>query len=67
MKAGIVLDNWKLPVFRRMLNEAGFSYEDGGAVTHDTTGLIVQTDDIVKLTTVVKKCRDECAANKGKR
>jgi hypothetical protein len=29
MKAGIAVDNYKLPVFRKRLKEAGYAYQDG--------------------------------------
>lgn len=60
MKAGIVLDNWKLPVFRKRLTVAGFTYTDAGGLTHDTTVLTVVTDDVAKLKTVVEACQKEC-------
>lgn len=65
MKVGIGLDNWKLPVFRRRLTEAGFQYEDAGAFTGDTTVLTVQTDDITALKKVLEECQAECRRSKG--
>jgi len=35
MKAGIAVDNWKLPIFCKRLTEAGYDYVDGGALTAD--------------------------------
>ena len=60
MKAGIAVDNWKLPVFRKRLTEAGFHYEDAGAFTCDTTILTVETDDMLALKSVIEKCQAEC-------
>lgn len=60
MKAGIAVDNWKLPVFRKRLTEAGFEYTDSGAFTHDTTLLTVETDNMLKLKRVLEKCQAEC-------
>lgn len=60
MKAGIVVDNWKLPVFRKRLTEAGYHYTDAGGLTHDTTVLTVETDDILKLKNVLEQCQAEC-------
>lgn len=62
MKAGIAVDNWKLPVFRKRLTEAGYIYKDAGALTHDTTLLQVETDDVPGLTKVIAACQDECRA-----
>jgi hypothetical protein len=61
MKAGIAVDDWKLPVFRRRLAAAGYSYQDGGAPTPGVTLLTVQTDDILKLKRVLEQCQAECA------
>ena len=60
MKAGIAVDNWKLPVFRDRLTAAGYKYEDGGALTGDTTLLTVQTDNMLKLKKVLEECQAAC-------
>lgn len=60
MKAGITVDNWKLPVFRRRLDDAGYAYEDGGPLIGDTTLLTVQTDDMLALKKLIEKCQAEC-------
>lgn len=64
MKVGIALDNWKLPVFRKRLEEAGYSYEDGGALTAEATLLTIITDDVTALGVVVAQCQAECARTK---
>lgn len=61
MKAGIIVDDWKLPVFRKRLTAAGFTYTDAGGLTHDTTVLTVVTEDAGRLATVVQECQAECA------
>lgn len=60
MKAGIGVDNWKLPVFRKRLKEAGYEYEDAGPLTGDTTLLTVETSDMLALKKVLEKCQTEC-------
>lgn len=60
MKAGIAVDDWKLPVFRKRLKEAGYEYRDGGALTNDTTLLTVETNDMLALKKVLEKCQSEC-------
>lgn len=67
MKAAIALDDWKLPVFRKRLTEAGFKYEDAGEATPGTTFLTVHYDaaDFLKLAQVVRVSADQCA-RKGK-
>lgn len=64
MKAGIVVDDWKLPVFRRHLEDAGFEYEDGGPVKGATTLLTVQTYNILSLKAVLEKAEKECQRRK---
>lgn len=60
MKAGIGLDDWKLPVFRRRLDEAGFKYEDAGEISPGVTILTVTTDDLDGLAAVIVECQAEC-------
>lgn len=64
MKAAIVVDNWKLPVFRRRLKKAGYEYEDGGGLTSDTTVLTVETSNLLALKKVLEKCQSETARSR---
>ncbi len=64
MKAGIGVDNWKLPVFRKRLKAAGYQYEDAGPLTGDTTLLTVKTGDILKLKKLLEECQTECRESK---
>ena len=66
MKAGVAVDDWKLPVFRQRLTEAGFKYADGGALTDGTTLLTVQTNDILKLKALLERCQRECKQSRRK-
>lgn len=66
MKAAIGLDNWKLPIFRDRLSAAGFSYNDGGAITGDTTLLTVETDDLLALQKTIVNCEAECKKQKAR-
>jgi hypothetical protein len=60
MKVGIALDDWKLPVFRKRLRAAGYKYRDGGEATLGVTLLTVETNDMLKLKTVLEECKAEC-------
>ncbi len=60
MKAGIAVDNWKLPVFRKLLEAAGYAYQDGGPLTGEATLLTVETTDVLALKGVIEKCQAEC-------
>lgn len=64
MKAGIVVYDWKLAVFRKRLTEAGYDYQDGGAPVANCTNLIVVTNDVLALKKVVEACQAECARMK---
>lgn len=61
MKAGIVVDDWKLPVFRKRLTDAGYAYTDAGGFTHDTTVLTVEYSNVLHLKGIVEECQAECA------
>lgn len=64
MKAGIAVDDWKLPIFRKRLKEAGYTYEDKGPITADSTLLMVETDNILALKKVLEDCQAECGKAK---
>jgi hypothetical protein len=64
MKAGIAVDNWKLPFFRKRLTKVGYAYHDGGALTHDTTLLTVETDDVSALGKVIADCQAAASASR---
>ncbi|MGJ7500118.1 hypothetical protein ACSFBF_07135 [Variovorax sp. ZT5P49] len=65
MKAAIVIDRWKLPIFTRHLKEAGFSYEEHGAAAPETLLLTVITDEPAKLQRAVVAATVECKNMKG--
>jgi len=66
MKAGIGVDNWKLPIFLKRLTEAGYEYEDAGPITGDTTLLTVKTNNMLALKRLLEKCQSECRKLKGR-
>lgn len=63
MKAGVVVDDWKLPVFRKRLTENGFAYTDAGGLTPGVTALAViyERETFAKLMALVTACEAECA------
>lgn len=65
MKAGIAIDDWKLPIFDRHLSQAGYAYEKHPGLTADTLTLIVVTDDAKALEVVVRAANTEAATRKG--
>lgn len=60
MKAAIIIDRWKLPIFTRHLKTAGYSYEEKGALVEGTLVLTVETDDKAALQRVVVAATVEC-------
>lgn len=65
MKAAIVIDDWKLPIFERRLVHAGYSYMKHPGVTNDTLTLSVITDDVKALAKVVRAANAEAATVSG--
>lgn len=59
MRAGIALDDWKLPIFERHLSQAGYAYEVDAGPTPDTRFMYVETDDPMALGRVVLAANDE--------
>lgn len=60
-KAGIVVDDWKLPTFRKRLKKAGFDFVEVGPFTKGTTVLTIETADVLRLKGVLERCHSECA------
>lgn len=63
MKAAIVLDDWKTPVFIRHLQEAGFSF----VMKFDNDMLTIlevsfEQDQMTYLTNVAEEAAEECEA-----
>ena len=67
MKAGIVIDAWKLPIFEKYLTEGGFTFENKGHFTPDTLTLTVQTEDIAALHKVIAAANRACTKEKPTR
>lgn len=61
----IVVDNWKLPIFRRTLDAEGYEYSEHGGPDNRYTALKVETGSIAKLKKVAERMMDE--AEKSKR
>jgi hypothetical protein len=60
MIAGVVIDDWKLPVFKRHLDAAGYAYTEHPGITPDTLTLKVTCEWVHKLQPIVKAANDEC-------
>jgi hypothetical protein len=58
---GLVLDAWKLPVFKRHLDAAGYTYSQHPGLTADTWLLKVRCAWVHELQQVVVAANEECA------
>ena len=65
MKAGIAIDEWKLPIFERHLSQAGYTHVKGRGLTPGTLILTVVTENVTALQDVVRAANNE-AARTGK-
>ena len=61
LKAGVVIDDWKHQIFKKHLDDAGYSYEEHPGVTKDTLLLQVKTEQVATLKPVIAKANAECA------
>lgn len=66
MKSGIVLDAWKLTIFKRRLDQAGFTYEQHPGITSATIILTVESDDLTGVTAVCQAATAEAARVKNR-
>ena len=58
--AGIMIDEWKLPIFERHLNQAGYAFKNAGGMAGSLV-LRVDTTNLVALAEVVKAANEEAA------
>lgn len=65
MKAGVVLDSWKLKIFKRRLDAAGYTYEQHDGPLPKTITLTVHTEDKEGLLKVLTAASTEAANVKG--
>lgn len=64
MKAGIVIDDWKLGIFKKHLNKSKYQYEVKNGITKDTLSIFVEFENVGILETIVKAANDEAATSK---
>ncbi len=60
-KAGIVVDDWKLPIFKRHLESSGYTFENAGMFVPGSLMLRVHTTNLVALCEVLKAASTEAA------
>ena len=59
---GIAIDDWKLPVFKRHLDRAGYAYTEHPGLTKNTLLLKVKTEFVSDLQPVVEAAQKECGS-----
>lgn len=59
--AAVAIDAWKLPIFKKHLDAAGYTYTEGPGVTADTLILSVKFAWVKDLMPVIKAANAECA------
>lgn len=64
--AGIVIDSWKLSIFRRHLLNAGYNYTTQGSPDSKILVLQVKYEQVDALEPVVRAANAECRMQKGK-
>lgn len=65
--AAVALDDWKLPVFKKRLDDAGYAYEQRAGIVKDTLTLIVKYKYRAELSLVIMAANAECASIKAAR
>ena len=65
--AGIVLDDWKIHIFKKHLDEHKFKYKQFSGPMKGCITLKVETKTITELQPVIQAANDEAASKKGKR
>lgn len=59
MKAGIFIDGWKLPIFRRHFSQAGYAVALRPGLSSSTIMLTIKTPNMQALDIVVRAANDE--------
>jgi hypothetical protein len=63
--AGVLIDSYKLPIFKKHLDAAGYTYTENAGVTAETLTLRVNFEWVAKLKPVIEAA--EAEAKKGAR
>lgn len=64
-RVGIVIDEWKLPIFERLLTQHGYQFENAGTMGGGALILRVVTENVVALAEVLKQAQAEAARTRG--
>lgn len=64
--AVVAIDKWKLKIFKKALDNAGYSYIYRKGLTDDTFFLMVSTESVQALRPLIEKANLDCAIFKRK-
>lgn len=64
LKIAIAIDRWKLPIFKKHLDRAGYEFKKRPGVTADTMMLRVESKTVDELKPIIQAAQDECARSK---
>lgn len=59
--AGVVIDKWKLPIFKKHLDRAGFKFTEQSGPIKGMLTLNVQYEWVSALKPVIEAANEECA------
>jgi hypothetical protein len=65
-KGAVAMDDWKLPIFKKHLDAAGYKYEEPVPFVNQTLILKVHYEWAHKLTPIIEAANRECAELKRK-
>lgn len=64
IKVAVMIDRWKLEIFKKHLDKAGFKYKKHPGLTHDTINLKVDAETIEELHPIILAANQEAARSK---
>ena len=68
-RIGIAIDKWKLKIFKKVLNEGGYKFEQNPGLTKNMLILSVEVEDneVNKIADIVAVANNRVAKSKSKR
>ena len=67
LRVGIVIERWKLAIFKKALDRGGFEFEKLPGVIKGTYTLTVETDKVAELQSIVRVATAAAAKVKNRR
>jgi hypothetical protein len=64
LKSGIVIDDWKLSIFKKHLDQSGFEYTINPGITKNTLVLMVKSEFVSDVQKIAISANTECKNSK---